>query len=389
MEKKSAAKTLFSETFNASPDLYSFAPGRIEFIGNHTDYNGGNVIGLAINEGVTMAFRRRDDNTINLISANESSLQSNLASLHRLENESSWANYPLGVTKGFKDAGYKINYGYDLAIETDLPIGAGLSSSAALELGLAVLLNHSSSLNLEKHELVQLCRKAENEFVGVPCGILDQGVSAFGQNGHLVKIDCMNEVFDLISFSKNQSDKYFWILNTNKKHSLVDSLYIERFKECQLALKLVQHRFSEIKNLSQMSCDRLEMCKSELGDILYRRALHIISENQRVAKLSRAIKEDNYEAVGKFMYESHESSRFNFENSTPELDFIIDYIKGDESVFGARLTGGGFGGAVVVMAKSNLSRSLENDLSLAYKKKFGIELSTLCTHSEDGARILN
>lgn len=389
MEKKSAAKTLFIETFNESPDLYSFAPGRIEFIGNHTDYNGGNVIGLAINEGVTMAFRRRDDDTINLISENELSVQSNLANIHRLENESSWANYPLGVTKVFQDAGYSIESGYDLAIVSDLPIGAGLSSSAAVELGLAVLLNHSLGLNLEKHELVQLCRKAENEFVGVPCGILDQGVSAFGQSGHLVKIDCMNEAFDLISFSKNQSDKYFWILNTNKKHSLVDSLYIERFKECQLALKLVQNRFPEIKNLSQMGCDRLEMCKSELGDILYCRALHIISENQRVVKLSRAIKEDNYEAVGKFMYDSHESSRSNFKNSTPELDFIIDYIKGDESVFGARLTGGGFGGAVVVMAKSNLSRGLENDLSLAYKKKFGIELSTLCTHSGDGARILN
>jgi galactokinase len=389
MEKKSAAKTLFSETFNASPDLYSFAPGRIEFIGNHTDYNGGNVIGLAINEGVTMAFRRRDDHMINLISANESSVQSNIASLQRLEDESSWANYPLGVTKIFQDAGHKINYGYDLAIETDLPIGAGLSSSAAVELGLAVLLNHSSSLNLDKHELVQLCRSAENEFVGVPCGILDQGVSAFGQSGHLVKIDCMNEVFDLIPFTKNRSDVHFWILNTNKKHSLVDSLYIERFKECQLAMKLVQNRFPEIKNLSQIGCDRLEVCKPQLGDMLYRRALHIVGEHERVSKLTKAIEDNDYELAGNLMYESHESSRFNFENSTQELDFIIDFIKDNKLIYGARLTGGGFGGAVVVMAKNTLSPELENKISLAYKKAFNIDLSTLCTSSESGARVLD
>lgn len=389
MEKKSAAKTLFTETFNASPDLYSFAPGRIEFIGNHTDYNGGNVIGLAINEGVTMAFRRRDDDTINLISANESSVQSNLASLHRLENESSWANYPLGVTKIFQDAGHKINYGYDLAIETDLPIGAGLSSSAAVELGLAVLLNHSSSLNLEKHELVQLCRKAENDFVGVPCGILDQGVSAFGQSGHLVKIDCTNEIFDLIPFTENHSDIHFWILNTNKKHSLIDSLYIERFKECQLALEVCQNTFPEIKNLTQIGCDRLEVCKPQLGDMLYRRALHIVGEHERVSKLTKAIEENDYELAGNLMYESHESSRLNFENSTRELDFIIDFIKGNELIYGARLTGGGFGGAVVVMVKNTISPELENEISLAYKKAFNIELSTLCTRSESGARVLD
>lgn len=389
MEKKSATKTLFTETFNASPDLYSFAPGRIEFIGNHTDYNGGNVIGLAINEGVTMAFRRRDDDTINLISANESSVQSNLASLHRLENESSWANYPLGVTKIFQDAGHKINYGYDLAIETDLPIGAGLSSSAAVELGLAVLLNHSSSLNLEKHELVQLCRKAENDFVGVPCGILDQGVSAFGQSGHLVKIDCTNEIFDLIPFTENHSDIHFWILNTNKKHSLIDSLYIERFKECQLALEVCQNTFPEIKNLTQIGCDRLEVCKPQLGDMLYRRALHIVGEHERVSKLTKAIEENDYELAGKLMYESHESSRLNFENSTRELDFIIDFIKGNELIYGARLTGGGFGGAVVVMVKNTISPELENEISLAYKKAFNIELSTLCTRSESGARVLD
>ena len=389
MEKKSAAKTLFSETFNASPDLYSFAPGRIEFIGNHTDYNGGDVIGLAINEGVTMAFRRRDDHMINLISANESSVQSNIASLQRLEDESSWANYPLGVTKIFQEAGHKINYGYDLAIETDLPIGAGLSSSAAVELGLAVLLNHSSSLNLDKHELVQLCRSAENEFVGVPCGILDQGVSAFGQSGHLVKIDCMNEVFDLIPFTKNRSDIHFWILNTNKKHSLVDSLYIERFKECQLALKLVQNRFPDIKNLSHVDYDRLEVCKPQLGDTLYRRALHIVGEHERVSKLTKAIEQNDYELAGNLMYVSHESSRLNFENSTQELDFIIDFIKGNELIYGARLTGGGFGGAVVVMAKNTLSPELENKISLAYKKAFNIDLSTLCTRSESGARVLD
>ncbi len=389
MEKKSAAKNLFTETFNASPDLYSFAPGRIEFIGNHTDYNGGDVIGLAINEGVTMAFRRRDDDAINLISANESSVQSNLANIHRLENESSWANYPLGVTKVFQDAGYSIDNGYDLAIVSDLPIGAGLSSSAAVELGLAVLLNHSLELNLEKHDLVQLCRKAENDFVGVPCGILDQGVSAFGQSGHLVKIDCTNEAFDLIPFSKNQSDIHFWILNTNLKHSLVDSLYAERFKECHLALKVCQNKFPQIKNLTQVDYDMLEVCKPELSDMLYRRALHIVGEHERVSKLSKAIEENDYKLAGKLMYESHESSRLNFENSTKELDFIINYIKGSESIYGARLTGGGFGGAVVVMAKNTLSTELKNEISLAYKKAFNIDLSTLCTGSESGATVFD
>jgi galactokinase len=389
MKKKSASKTLFTKTFNDSADLYSFAPGRIEFIGNHTDYNGGDVIGLAIKEGVTMAFKRREDDAINLISENESSVQSNLANIHRLEKEDSWANYPFGVTKVFQDAGYPIDNGYDLAIVSDLPIGAGLSSSAAVELGLAVLLNHSLGLNLEKHELVQLCRKAENDFVGVPCGILDQGVSAFGQSDHLVKIDCTNEVFDLIPYTKNHSDIHFWILNTNMKHSLVDSLYADRYKECQLALKVCQNTFPEIKNLTHVDYDRLEVCKPQLGDMLYRRALHIVGEHERVSKLTKAIEENDYELAGNLMYESHESSRLNFENSTQELDFIIDFIKGNELIYGARLTGGGFGGAVVVMAKNTLSSELENEISLAYKKAFNIDLSTLCTRSESGARVLD
>jgi galactokinase len=389
MEKKNAAKTLFVETFGEHPNLFSFAPGRIEFIGNHTDYNGGNVIGTAIKEGVTMAFKRRDDYEINIISENKSLVKSELEGIHKLENEDSWANYPLGVTEIFVNSGYKIDYGFDLAIVTDLPIGAGLSSSAAVELGLAVLLNDASSLNLEKHELAQLCRRAENEFVGVPCGILDQGVSAFGKSGNLVKIDCMKESFDLMPFTTNFGGINFWIINTNMKHSLVDSLYAERFEECQLALKVFQNKFPRIINLSQVDYGMLEICKSRLGDTLYRRALHVIGENERVSKLSKAINDYDCEAIGALMYQSHKSSRLNFENSTEELDFLVNSIKKYDSVYGARLTGGGFGGAIVVLAKNTLSSELENEIRLAYKREFNIELSTLCTRSEDGARILN
>ena len=383
MEETEKACQLFLKEFNTQPDCISFAPGRIEFIGNHNDYNRGQVLGMAIREGISLAFKKRKDKAIHLISENQPSVKSHLDELNKLTGANSWANYLLGVIKIINDETEAINCGFDLAISSNLPIGAGLSSSAAVELAIATVLNHKFELNLKKFTLAMLCRKAENDFVGVPCGILDQGVSIYGKKEHLVKIDCSTDTFSLIPFSE---DVHFWILNTNKKHSLIDSAYADRFSECQAAFKLIKEDYNYIDNLCQADFDMLDACREKLGDVLYRRALHVLAEYDRVNKIVEAIENKSLKSIGDLMFASHQSSIDNFENSTEELNFIVEKLKSKRDVYGARLTGGGFGGAVVALAKPELKPSELQELDQEYFNQFESHLSYLSTQSGEGAR---
>ena len=289
------------------------------------------------------------------------------------------------MVKIINDETEAINFGFDLAISSNLPIGAGLSSSAAVELAVAIVLNHKFGLNLKKFTLAMLCRKAENDFVGVPCGILDQGVSIYGKKEHLVKIDCSTDTFSLIPFSE---DVHFWILNTNKKHSLIDSAYADRFSECQAAFKLIKEDYNYIDNLCQADFDMLDACREKLGDVLYRRTLHILAEYDRVNKILKAIEKKSLKSIGNLMFASHQSSIDNFENSTEELNFIVEKLKSRRDVYGARLTGGGFGGAVIALAKSELEPTELQELDQEYFNQFESHLSYLSTQSGEGARIL-
>lgn len=382
---KSKATNLFTSTFEGSPSRMAFAPGRIEFIGNHTDYNGGLVMGAAVTEGVTVAVAKRSDRKINLICERGSLVEAHLDALEPVEGDTSWSNYPVGVTKVLLESGMSMDCGYDLVVVSDLPIGAGMSSSAAIELATARALAALFGFEAGKADFARIARKAENEFVGMPCGILDQGVSAFGEANHLVCIDCASEEF---STTPMPEGTHFWIFNSNKKHALVDSAYADRFNECHEALAQLQLRYPDARTLSEISPGQLEAGKDEMDELLYRRAAHIVGENTRVRAVQEALSADDLSSVGAALTASHESSRDNFENSIPELDFLVQMLSQEANVYGARLTGGGFGGAVMAFTSAGFSLNQARSVADAYCEHFGFQATILHTQAGPGAGLL-
>lgn len=375
----------FQENFSAAPAHLAFAPGRIEFIGNHTDYNGGLVMGAAVTEGITVAISLRADALIHLVSEIGDPMQIPLGNYAPLSGAASWTNYPIGVTQVMSEMGMAMATGYNLAVTSTLPVGAGMSSSAAFELATAKALAALYGFETDTAGFARIGRKAENEFVGMPCGILDQGVSAFGRADHLVKIDCATEDF---ATEPMPGGAHFWIFNSNKKHALVDSAYADRHRECHRALAGLQTDYPDATTLSQISQSQLEASTSKLDDVLYRRAAHIIGENDRVRAVQSALLNGDLAAVGAALSASHESSRCNFENSIPELDTLVDLLRLQPTVYGARLTGGGFGGAVMALTSPEFGQAQADVIAAAFEAQHGLQPSIFHTRAGDGARLL-
>lgn len=371
---KESAFTLFSEAYGADPAVTARAPGRIEFIGNHTDYNLGTVLGAAIDRHVTVALTPRDDGIMRFCSDTTVN-RVELASFpgEKLRGRESWANYPLGVWKFLPEFGLPQPNGFDMAITTNLPSGAGLSSSAALEVAAGFAFAGAAGVTISREAVAALGRRAENEFVGVPCGILDQGTVVFGKKDHLVHIDCRGPAFSTIPLP---SGLRFLVFNTLVKHSLVDSLYSTRHSECQNAARLLG-----VGHLADADPAILESHKGDLDPVSLRRARHVIGEIARVAAVRKALAVGNVIEVGRLLTESHHSSRDQFENSTPELDFLVAALTILPGVLGARLTGGGFGGAVLALVREDFPSGAASKVAGAYAAKFGnppdvLELST-------------
>lgn len=340
---------LRSDFFTSAPTLASRAPGRIEFIGNHTDYNGGDVLGAAIDRYVSAHCAPRKDRVLRFVSdLSKEVVTTDLDHIDPIVGSQSWANYPLGVIKCFIEAGGVLNNGFEIAYSSDLPTGAGLSSSAAIELATLELLDLFTGSGLSRKQKVLMAQKAENEFVGVPCGMLDQAVSCFGETDHLVHIRCAAVEFSRVPMPPGC---HFWIFNTNEKHSLVDSLYSTRNRECRKALELCRERVPGLPHLVSATPELLESALSGEADLL-KRARHVVTEHQRVQRCLDTLRDGDLTMVGKLLFDSHESSRQDFQNSTEALDTWIRILADCEGVHGARLTGGGFGGAVMALTTS-------------------------------------
>lgn len=378
-------KKFFKKTFNLDPEHTAFAPGRIEFIGNHTDYNGGLVMGAAVTEGITACVSRRSDRAIHLISDGAALVVVSLDDLKQVSGSASWTNYPIGVTKVMQNMGMEMAFGFNIAVTSTLPAGAGMSSSAAFELATALTLGELYGYKVDKVGLARIGRKAENEFVGMPCGLLDQGVSAFGEVNSLVSIDCATEVFGTTQMPK---DTHFWIFNSNKKHALVDSAYADRHKECHDALAILQKTFPAAKTLSDINQAQLDVSQDALGDLLYRRACHIVGENDRVRVVKSALASGDLNVVGGALNASHASSRLNFENSVEQLDVIVELLMEQPHMYGARLTGGGFGGAVMAFTSSEFGDEQVQAVASAYRVKCGLAATVIHTQAGQGAHLL-
>ena len=334
---------LFQQAFGRAPTVIARAPGRIEFIGNHTDYNGGAVLGAAINRYVSVAAAPNAGGKIRLQSAGaDNQIVLDRVPAERVTGTDSWINYPLGVWKSLGDFKLSQPAGFDLYVTSDLPAGAGLSSSAALELATAlVLLKLAGHPGLPPAQLAALGRHAENNHVGVPCGILDQGTSAHGHAGHLVHIDCRGPSFAVVPFP---GSAHLWIFNTREKHALIDGYYATRHRECLDAAKTLG-----VALLADLTPAQLAPLAGRLSPDSAKRAQHIVAEHARVQTTVAALEKGDLAAVGRLLTASHRSSQHLFENSTPALDRLVDLLEKHPAVYGARLTGGGFGGAVMAL----------------------------------------
>ncbi|MBE7539893.1 MAG: galactokinase [Opitutaceae bacterium] len=379
METKLPA--LFQDTFGRRPDVVTRAPGRIEFIGNHTDYNGGTVLGAAIDRGVWVAVAKRSDATRRFFSALGGGITTLPATgLPRQGGQSGWVNYPLGVLAAMPEFGLRAPEGFDLAVISDLPTGAGLSSSAALELASALAFLAVTGQEVPTEQLVRIGRHAENHFVGVPCGILDQGVSGFGREDALVFIDCRVPRFDTVPLP---GSAHFWVFNTHTRHALVDGLYAERHRECMAAARALG-----VGQLAEISRRDLIARESSLDPLIFRRARHVVEEIERVGETVAALRRADLAGVGKLLKASHASSRLLFENSTPELDFLVDDLSRRGSVHGARLTGGGFGGAVMALASEEFGENDARQVVADYADAFGAKPDHLHLKTGPGARVV-
>jgi len=373
-------KTRFRENYGADPDVVTAAPGRVEFIGNHTDYNQGTVIGAAIDRNVYAAMRRIEDPVFRFSSGVSPVVAIEDPAEKQIAN-AAWINYPIGVYNCLIRRGLKPSGGFEVSVESDIPSGAGLSSSAALELAISQALCELYHLTLSFEEMAIASREAENEFVGMPCGILDQGVSALGKSDCLVHIDCKEMRFSTIPLGRDCS---IWIFNTHNKHSLVESMYSERHQECSRAVAALKKAGLNIDCLADVSTIDFGKLKSCLDDTTRSRAEHVVFEIDRVARVKGLLADGNVIEAGQIMFESHASSRDLFHNSTDELDYLVRILQSMPGVIGARLTGGGFGGAVMALTHEGFTTRYADSIASAYRGKFGRSLEVIECHLSDG-----
>ena len=393
--KKDDYKIAFLE--NTKDWSFSFAPGRIEFLGNHLDYNGGDVLGMAVNAGIYClgvpdSENKPHENTtgknrFSLFSEcfEDAVLEGQLDNIQRQDGKFAWTNYCLGVLKELQARDLAPSEGFRLIFTSNLPTSVGLSSSAALELASALTILQLAGKSLPTKELAGLCRSAENQFVGLPCGILDQGTSAFGKKDHLVHIDCNEEFFSNLPIP---SDTKVWIFNTGIKHDLVDSLYSTRHQECVDALEIGKKSYPENDRLTKFTPEQIQSLS--LPENLKKRAIHISQEQKRVLAFRNGLAEGlGPSELGKLLAESHNSSSLNFENSCLELDYLSHELNRLPEVYGARLTGGGFGGAVMAWTSKSFSQTNAQEIVSAYKENFNETIDWHQFEPSDGARIEN
>ena len=358
----------------------AYGPGRVELLGNHTDYNLGLVLAAAIDRGVTVSGHTRSDGTIRLESKTLDRVCESSVDILARDDKEPWANYALGVTRELLRAGYAVA-GYDATIESDLALGGGLSSSAGFEVAIACFLVKLYGFEIEPRDIARLCCCAENEFVGVASGLLDQLTSLLGRADHALYIDCASHEVRTVPFP---ADLSLVIANTGAQRRLVQSNYNQRREECIAAAAALG-----VGNLRAVSLPHLECSRSAIDDVLYRRALHVVGENDRVARAVDYLVSGEKAKFGALMNASHESSRSNFENSTPELDLLVEIARSLPGVFGARLTGGGFGGSIVTLVKSAEAAAIADHLARYYLVRTGREADAFVCRLADGAAIGN
>lgn len=377
------ARTAFREQFGRLPEVYGVAPGRVEVLGNHTDYNGGFVMSASPDRVTVVAIGQSTSRMCHVFSLQkEAAVSFSLDSLQR-ESGDRWADYVKGVVQELLKAGAPLQP-FQATIASDVPIGAGVSSSASLEVATAVALAEWMDFRMEQWELARLCRRAENEFVGMPCGILDQFSAVFGQRDSILFLDTRTEAHEAIPLPPRQFGLI--LIHSMAQHTLVSGDYATRFRECMQATAWFRERLAKpVEQLRDVSWEDFEQWEAQMPEPLRRRARHVISENERVLRGREALHRGDVRTLGDMMFASHESSRLYYENSTPELDLLVSLGK-EHGAIGARLTGAGWGGATIHLVEEAQMERFAQRVAEAYTRETGIEPKVYRCHIADGAK---
>ncbi|HEB51822.1 MAG TPA: galactokinase [bacterium] len=373
----------FREEFGGEAPRKFFAPGRINLVGAHLDYNGGDVLPMAVDRGIYVAARLRDDGRIRLVSLDqEGGIDLRTADIGtRARRAWGWAAYPLGIWREFRRE-IETDKGFEAVYAGDVPMASGMSSSAAIEVATALALDALHDAGLERERLARFAHTAENEFVGVRCGIMDQYASALGLPGHVLWLHCAGPRWEHVPFDPARCEVL--VMDTRKPRALADTRFNERVAECAAAHAVLRDRVRDLPHLAAYSEADLEACRDVLDEVLYLRARHVVTEMKRIANGAAALRAGDYRGLGAALDASHRSTATDYAVSCPELDVITDAARACDEVFGARLTGAGFGGCAIALIEPGSSGQVTEHVGRVFHERFGVEPEFDLLHVGDG-----
>jgi galactokinase len=383
---QTSVNQIFTNNFNTKPTIVR-SPGRVNLIGEHTDYNGGFVLPAATDKAAFLAIAPSNSNTGKWISVDMGeTIEVGFEEIKPLQKYG-WANYILGVVLQFQKRGFTVKP-FNCVMEGDVPIGSGMSSSAALESAVGFAINEMNGFGLDRKALAQLVQQAENEFIGVKCGIMDMFASIHGKENNVIRLDC--ETLDYQYFPLNLGEYKIVLFDSGVKHNLVESEYNLRRQQCEEGLAFFRKHFDEsVKNLSQVPLSWLQSSRSQLNPIVYNRCQYVIEENQRILSACEDLQEGRLKDFGIKMTATHEGLRNLYEVSCPELDFLVDAVWHESAVLGSRVMGGGFGGCTINLIKADAIEELFDRLSISYEQKMGIKLKMYSVVTANGTEVVN
>ncbi len=374
----------FQTTFGNKEALIVRSPGRVNIIGEHTDYNEGFVLPAAIDKAIYVAIGKRTDDAIHLYSVDFK--EKYLVEISAIKPTENWATYILGVVDELIKRGYNVG-GFNLVLDGDIPIGAGLSSSAAVECAVVFALNELFGFGINKMEMVTIAQKAEHHFSGVMCGIMDMFASMFGKKDHVIKLDCRSLEYEYKPFVL---DGYKIVLfNTNVKHSLASSAYNERRQQCEQGVAWVKEHHPQVSSLRDVSMSMLQQYVQPKDEIVFSRCKYVVEEIERLLNGCNDLENGDIHSLGKKMFATHEGLSKLYEVSCKELDYLVDAVKDNPAVLGARMMGGGFGGCTINLVKEDAINALVENITASYKASMQLDLSTYISKIENGTEVIS